>query len=191
MSILLFTWLPTTQILINHLKEHHRIPIESTNLEFVTFSEFLLWKEAEENRTNSLYVQTCAPQIRGENQHCYYYCNCSGIYQAKGQGKRQLKTQGSSKTGEQCTAHISSTKNARTGRVSVSIVLHIAAVAKRLCTTFVAPEGITPLLACHLIALDLSEFAKHQDRSSQRLSCLSLKVVFRRLPAQSNSAQVK
>ena len=117
--IFLSTRLPTTQTLINHLKEHHKIPIESTNLKFATFSEFLLWKEAEENRTNSLYVQTCAPQIRGENQHWYYYCNRSGVYQAKGQGKRQLKTQGSSKIGEQCSAHINSTKNLYTGRVSV------------------------------------------------------------------------
>ena len=30
----------------------------------------------------------------------------------------------------------------------------LAAIAKRLCTTFVAPEGIAPLLACRLIALD-------------------------------------
>ena len=29
----------------------------------------------------------------------------------------------------------------------------LAAVAKRLCTTLVAPEGITPLLACRLIVL--------------------------------------
>ena len=119
MSILLSTRLPTTQTLINLLKEHHKIPIESTNLEFATFSEFLLWKEAEEKRTNSLFVQTCAPQIRGENQHWYYYCNRSGVYQAKGQGKRQLKTQGSSKIGEQCSAHINSTMNLYTGRVSV------------------------------------------------------------------------
>ena len=112
MSILLFTWLPTTQILINHLKEPHRIPIESTNLEFVTFSEFLLWKEAEENRTNSLYVQTCAPQIRGENQHLYYYCNHSGVYQAKGEGKRQLKIQDSPKLESNA---LPSMKNLHTG----------------------------------------------------------------------------
>ena len=30
----------------------------------------------------------------------------------------------------------------------------MAAVAKRLCTTLVTPEGLAPLLACHLIALD-------------------------------------
>lgn len=88
-------------------------------LGFSDFDSFLSWKNDEESRTTSMYVQLCAPQMRGDNQHWYYYCHRSGNFQPKGKGKRQLKTQGSCKTGECCVAHIKATRDMCSGKVNV------------------------------------------------------------------------
>ena len=66
---------------------------------FFLSQHFLDWKVKEETKTNSQYIQLCAPQIYGENKHYYFCCNLSGQYTAKGKGKRQIKTQGTSKAG--------------------------------------------------------------------------------------------
>ena len=86
---------------------------------FPDMVSFLSWKEKEEKRTYSNYVQQCAPQFYGDKQHLYYYCNRSGSYQAKTQGKRHLKTQGTCKLGERCIAHMKATKDQRTGKLEV------------------------------------------------------------------------
>ena len=88
-------------------------------LGFSDFNSFVPWKNDEESRTISMYVQLCAPQMRGDNQPWYYYCHRSGNFQPKGKGKRQLKTQGCCKTGEYCVAHIKTTRNMCSGKVSV------------------------------------------------------------------------
>ena len=75
--------------------------------------------EEEEKRTYSNYVQQYAPQLYGDKQHWYYYCNRSGVYQSKAQGKRQTKTQGTCKLGERCIAHMKVTKDQVTGSVDV------------------------------------------------------------------------
>jgi len=64
------------------------------------------WKQEEEYRTNTFYVQHGAPCTSAGVQVWYFYCNRSGKYKAKGEGKRALKTQGSSKIGMFCSAHM-------------------------------------------------------------------------------------
>ena len=80
---------------------------------------FSAWKEEEEKMTYSNNVKQCAPQKYGNKPHWYYYCNRSGHYQRKSSGKRQLKTQISSKLGERCIAHIKAMKDEQTGKVEV------------------------------------------------------------------------
>ena len=80
---------------------------------------FLSWKEEEEKRTYSNYVQQCAPQLYGDRQHWYYYCNRSGVYQSKTQSKRQMNTQGTCKLQERCIAHMKITKNQVTDSVDI------------------------------------------------------------------------
>ncbi len=53
-----------------------------------------------------MFVQQCAPKTSDDKQVWYYYCNRAGIYKSKGNGQRQMKKQGTSKMGEQCTAHM-------------------------------------------------------------------------------------
>ena len=86
----------------------------------LTFNhDFLSWKQDEETKSHSNYVQMCAPRTSTEYRHNYYYCNRSGKYCAKGKGKRLLKVQGSCKTGRNCLAHIKAVTNIETGLVNV------------------------------------------------------------------------
>ena len=88
-------------------------------LQFPNMLAFLSWKEKEEKISHSNYVQQCAPKVYSSKQHMYYYCNRSGTYISKGQGKRQMKTQGTCKVGKMCTAHIKASKDQLTGIVNV------------------------------------------------------------------------
>ena len=78
-----------------------------------------MWKKEKEVKTNTQYVQKCAPYSDTNVKIWYYYCNHSGQYLPRGTNLRQLKTQGTSKIGEQCTAHIKATVILNTGRVKV------------------------------------------------------------------------
>ena len=64
-----------------------------------------------EKASRSNYVLECAMQNFNEHQHWYYYCNRSGTYTPRGQGKRQLKSQGTCKTGEKCISHMKVSKH--------------------------------------------------------------------------------
>ena len=57
--------------------------------------------------------------VYGDNSHRYYYCNRAGKYEGRGKGIRQLKSQGSSKTGYQCAANMKVVHNTVTNRVQV------------------------------------------------------------------------
>ena len=91
--------------------------IEEKEKHFQT-EHFMDWKVKEETKANSHYIQLCAPQLYGENEHYYFYCNRSGQYIAKGKGKRQIKTQDTSKAGSTCTAHIKAVKTLTTGKIT-------------------------------------------------------------------------
>ena len=71
-----------------------------------------------EVKTNSHYVQKSAKIVSIEDTKWYYYCNRAGKYKPRGAGVRQLKMQGSSKIGEQCTAHIKVSEK-KSGEVNV------------------------------------------------------------------------
>ena len=49
----------------------------------------------------------------------YYYCNRGGKYTPKGEGKRNLKMQGTNKIGHSCSAHIKVVQNISSGVVCV------------------------------------------------------------------------
>ncbi len=48
--------------------------------------------------THSWYVMHNSPKIIGSFQHYYYYCNRTGVYKPRGEKKRAIKSQGTSKT---------------------------------------------------------------------------------------------
>ena len=96
----------TLQKLTNHLESDHQLEIEITDTTFADYAEFTVWKEDLERETHSSYVLKCAPVMTQEYRVSYYYCNRSGKYKPEGHSKRQLKSQGSTKIGFQCSAHI-------------------------------------------------------------------------------------
>ena len=93
--------------------------MQISSIVFDSFDEFLQWKEEEEIRTNSWYVQRCAPKQCGFKEHWYYYCNRAGKYHTIGTNKRCLKSQGTSKQISHCTSHIKATVNKESNVVTV------------------------------------------------------------------------
>ena len=67
--------------------------------------DFTNWKEEFEIKSASFVLQ-CAPKQRNDHVVYYYYCNRSGHYNPRGEGKHSLKLQGSSKLGNYCSAYI-------------------------------------------------------------------------------------
>ncbi|KAJ8272460.1 hypothetical protein GJAV_G00089310 [Gymnothorax javanicus] len=84
-----------------------------------SFDEFLEWKKNQEKSTNAWFIQHCGANDSKENIKLYYYCNRSGVFKSKGQDKRSLKSQGSSKIGRCCAAFIVATISKSTSHVSV------------------------------------------------------------------------
>ena len=109
----------TINDLITHLQSTHKENIEVNEAKFHSLEEFMDWKEAEELANNSSFVQHCAPKINRKTQVWYYYCNRAGAYKCKSKGLRQIKTQGPSKIGEQCSAHMRAEKDLVTNMVIV------------------------------------------------------------------------
>ena len=105
--------------LIAHLVTTHNIKTETKTLLFSNMTEFLQWKEQEERVTNSSYVKHSSSKTYGESEHYYYYCNRTGIYIGKVEGKRQLKTQGNSKINMHCIAHMKAVHKIKTDEVNV------------------------------------------------------------------------
>ena len=73
----------------------------------------------EEQKCKSHYVQHTASNFYGVTKHWYLYCNRSGITRLRGEGKRQLKSQGSCKIGKACIANMKIMQDAITGKVIV------------------------------------------------------------------------
>ena len=111
------------QSLIKHLTETHDEHIEEGEIQFSDFSLFEAWKEQEERMSGSLFVLKSAPQIYLSTKVWYYYCNRSGKYVPKSMGKRHIRSQGTSKIGQQCIAHIKVTKNLVTGMPLYTLML--------------------------------------------------------------------
>ena len=87
------------------------IQAEILNFKFPNLHSFLTWKQQKEQEANSQYVQPCSHQTSASTKRWYYYCNRSGKYVSRGDGTRQLKSQGTQKIGHCCTAHIKVTQD--------------------------------------------------------------------------------
>lgn len=104
--------------MILHLNKTHDEEVKLETLKFDDIQVFNLWKKGIEDATNSHYVQHSSSNCTGNERNWYYYCNRAGTYKPRGKGNRQLKLQGTSKIGKQCSAHIKATQK-QCGEVSV------------------------------------------------------------------------
>ena len=78
------------------------------------------WKEEFETNLSSSFVLHSSPKQQLGYKCYYYYCNRTGNYSSRGEGKRGLKIQGTSKLGMHCTAYIRAKKYS-SGEVSVEM----------------------------------------------------------------------
>ena len=104
---------------MQHLKMQHNLPYVIVKLSFDNMEAFREWRAAEERDKNAMYVQNTGVKKIGNVHHTYLYCNRSGAYEPKGQGKRFIKSQGTCKIGEVCTSYMKVCQNVDSGRVSV------------------------------------------------------------------------
>jgi len=64
----------------------------------------MLWKAEQEQKDTAKYIMHCGVSRCKESSTWRYYCHRNGTYTPQGCGKRQLKSQGSSKTTNSCSA---------------------------------------------------------------------------------------
>ncbi|XP_035205256.1 uncharacterized protein LOC118180242 isoform X1 [Stegodyphus dumicola] len=73
---------------------------------FIYLLDFYSWLSDEERKTKTHFVVDSSGQKHKNYTRTLFCCNRSGTYKAKGKGERQLKAQGTSKTGFSCTATV-------------------------------------------------------------------------------------
>ena len=101
-----------------HYNTKHGLNTRKVVHSFTSFEEFQQWKKQEEMDTDTNYVQRTSSRVKLGSRVYYYYCNRSGQYTTKRNGKRCLMSQGTSKIGNYCTATITARQEAN-GHVSV------------------------------------------------------------------------
>ncbi|XP_035223621.1 uncharacterized protein LOC118196305 isoform X1 [Stegodyphus dumicola] len=99
---------PTTGDLRSHLETCHNYSnmTKCIKLEFQKKQDFYSWLSDEERKTKTHFVVDSSGQKHKNYTRTLFCCNRSGTYKAKGKGERQLKAQGTSKTGFSCTATV-------------------------------------------------------------------------------------
>ena len=115
--ILHYTSFSSLQNLIEHLSGIHSKQMDVQTMKFENLQAFQSWTEEEELYTKSQYIKKCAPRPCVNGKIFYFYCNRAGMYKPRGQHLRQLKSQGTAKLGEQCTAHMKTIVDSKTGLV--------------------------------------------------------------------------
>uniref|UniRef100_V5H786 Putative zinc finger transcription factor protein 17 n=1 Tax=Ixodes ricinus TaxID=34613 RepID=V5H786_IXORI len=106
--------------LLKHLTYVHGFAPRYEELRFRSRDEFLAWKDEEEYREKVHFVTPSShKEIFGGRLKRYYNCHRSGMFVARGERKRKLKSQGSCKVGTHCMATMTAIETKETGIVSV------------------------------------------------------------------------
>ena len=78
--------------------------------------------------------------MQGLNRKWYFYCHCSGAFEAKGKGLRALKTQGTFKIDQFCTANMKLSEDTLTGTVVDSYCNYHSGHDLDICLLRIATE---------------------------------------------------
>ena len=70
-----FIRFPSTKKLAVHLQQGHGIKFHTKELKFSTFEKFKVWKEEEEEKTTSHYVQHSSTKNVSQGTVTYFICN--------------------------------------------------------------------------------------------------------------------
>lgn len=69
-------------------------------------SEYTAWLEDIERKTSTSYFTRRSKTLSDGSRKSILICNRSGDFKSKGEGKRQMKSQGSCRMGKYCPAEI-------------------------------------------------------------------------------------
>ncbi|GFR28424.1 c2H2-type domain-containing protein [Trichonephila clavata] len=87
----------------DHFDLLQNITIEKDTHNFNTLEDFKLWKETIEKQATSLYVKnTGRKSDKTSGKITNFYCHRNGLYNARGDKKRNMKMVGSSKINGNC-----------------------------------------------------------------------------------------
>ena len=109
--------------LIDHLNSEHEHNLIKESQTFQCWDDFLKWKKVEEQMTKSWFVKKRADRKTKNHTVSWFYCNRNGTLISSGNGKRAMRSQGSSKTGCSCSAFIKARIDAVTGEVTADYCL--------------------------------------------------------------------
>ena len=109
--------------LIEHLNSDHRHALRTETQTFQSWESFMKWKALEEKKAKSWFAKQRADSRTKHHKTSWFYCNRTGEFSSRGEGKRSLKSQGSLKTGCSCPAFITTQTDGVTGEVHAEYCL--------------------------------------------------------------------
>ena len=98
------------------------------------------WKGVEERMYKSWFVKQRADRRTKHYKTAWFYCNRTGEFASKGEGKRSMKSQGSSKTGCSYPAFITTRTDAVTGEVTAEYCLQHVGHRKEIAFSRISNE---------------------------------------------------
>lgn len=130
----------TTGDLIEHLNSDHGHDLKTETWTFQCWEDFTKWKVAEERTSKCWFVKQRADRKTMHHKTSWFYCNRTGKFLSKGEGKRKLKSQGSSKTGCSCPAFITTRTDEATGEVAAQCCLQHVGHKKEIAFSRISME---------------------------------------------------
>ena len=131
----------TTGDLIEHLNSDHGHDPKTATQTFQSWEIFMKWKVLEEKLSKSWFVKQRADRRTKHHKTCsWFYCNRTGEFSSRGEGKRSLKSQGSSKTGCSCPAFITTRTDGVTGEVVAEYCLQHVGHKREIAFNRISPE---------------------------------------------------
>ncbi|XP_035225451.1 uncharacterized protein LOC118197984 [Stegodyphus dumicola] len=101
----------TFEELRNHARDQHGYTLNSVEMTFNTYEDFLQWKSEEERREKISYFLRSTITLKEGGKKSYFLCNRSGFYNSKSKGVRAIKSQGTCKIEGHCPSTIEVTSN--------------------------------------------------------------------------------
>lgn len=167
----------------SHYHSDHGIDIVKESVKFSNREEFLLWKEAEQKRTYSRYIQhTGVRNNQNGGQSLTYYCHRIGAYSLKRIRHRREREQGTKKSGRYCPSkiHVRISSDGKVNVVYVSTHVGHKNELFHIHLTAIEKMNIAQKLAMNIPADDiLSEIRSAVDFNSlKRLDLLTKKDMY-------------
>ena len=126
--------------LIEHLKQSHHQEMFVETQTFANWKDFVSWKEQEQTMNKCWFVKHRGDRKTKAHIVSWFYCNRSGFFKTRGNGKRSLNSQGSSKIHDYCSAFVTTRTDLVTGEVVAEYCLRHRGHKRELCFNRMSSE---------------------------------------------------